>query len=126
MAVADFPALKPTARTWTPGVQPASTFTSLNGTEYRVLHGNTPIGTSLTLDFSNLLESDAKLITDHFVTAKGVFEVFSLPSSVYDGLAVYNNIQPAGTSWRYQGPPSVSYPAPGVVTVSVQLAAVLN
>jgi hypothetical protein len=126
MAVAAFPTLKPTNRVWTPGVEPSSTFRSLNGTEYRVLHGNTPLNTALQLDFANLLESDAKLITDHFATAKGVFEVFFLPSSVYDGLAVYNNIQPSGTSWRYVGPPSVSYPAPGVVTVSVQLTAVLN
>jgi hypothetical protein len=126
MAVADFPSLKPTARTWTPGTPPASTFTSLSGSEYRVLHGNTPLGTALTLDFGNLLEADAKLITDHYVTAKGVFEVFSLPATVYDGLAVYNNIQPSGTSWRYVAAPAVSYPAPGIVTVSVQLAAVVS
>lgn len=125
MAVADFPSLAPTARTWTPGAPPLSRFNALNGKEVRVLHGTVFINTSLGLSFENLTETDATLITDHYELARGFYELFSLPSEVYAGLSTYTNILPPTTNWRYAAAPAVTYPAPGIVSVSVELVAVL-
>jgi len=124
MAIADFPALTPSARSWTPGTQPMTAFTSLAGAEVRVLHGSTPIGTQLQLSFSNLQEATANLITAHYLLARGTFELFDLPSAVYGGMSGYSNIKPAGSLWRYSGAPSVEYVSPGVQNVSVSLTAV--
>lgn len=124
MAIANFPSLAPTTRAWTPGIPPSSRFSSLNGKEVRILHGTTPVNTTLVLQFENLTEANAKLITDHYELARGPFEIFSLPAQVYAGLSVYNNIQPALTNWRYSTTPSVTYPSPGIVSVSVELVAV--
>ena len=124
MAIADFPALTPSARSWTPGTQPMTAFTSLAGAEVRVLHGSTPIGITLQLTFSNLLEASADLITAHYLLARGTFELFDLPAAVYGGIANYSSIKPTGSLWRYSGPPSVDYVSPGVQNVSVELRAV--
>lgn len=124
MAIADFPSLTPSARSWTPGTQPMTAFTSLAGAEVRVLHGSTPIGTQLQLTFSNLLEATANQITDHYLLARGTFELFDLPAAVYGGMSTYSNIKPAGSLWRYASAPSVDFVAPGVQNVSVSLVAV--
>lgn len=124
MAIADFPSLTPSARAWTPGTQPMTAFTSLAGAEVRVLHGSTPIGTQLQLTFSNLLEATANQITDHYLLARGTFELFDLPAAVYAGMSSYSNIKPAGSLWRYASAPSVDFVAPGVQNVTVSLLAV--
>lgn len=124
MTVANFPAIAPTARSWTPGARPLSTYSSLSGYEVRVQHGNTSIGTSLSLSFANLTEAIGKQITDHYLTAQGSFETFALPAEVFAGMSNYDYITPSGTIWRYAGPPSVSYVAPGIQSVSVELMAV--
>lgn len=124
MAIADFPALTPSGRSWTPGTQPMTAFTSLAGAEVRVLHGSTPINVGLQLNFSNLQETTANLITAHYLLARGTFELFDLPAAVYGGMAGYSNIKPSGSLWRYAGAPSVDYVSPGVQNVSVDLVAV--
>lgn len=124
MAVAAFPALTPSTRSWTPGQQPFSTFNSMAGREVRVLHGSTAVGQLLALSFSNITEAKGKQITDHFALARGSFDVFDLPAAVFGGMASYGHIKPTGNLWRYSAAPAVSYVAPGVVTVSVSLVAV--
>ena len=124
MAVAAFPAIEPSVRSWTPGARPASSYSSLSGYEVRVQHGSLAIGSSLSLSFSNLTEAVGKQITDHYATAQGSFETFALPAEVFAGMSGYDYITPAGTTWRYAGPPSVSYVAPGIQSVSVELLAI--
>jgi hypothetical protein len=99
-------------------------FTSLAGAEVRVLHGSVPINVGLQLNFTNLQEITANLITAHYLLARGTFELFDLPAAVYGGLAGYSNIKPSGSLWRYSEPPSVDYVSPGVQNVSVSLLAV--
>jgi hypothetical protein len=124
MAITAFPSLAPTARAWTPGVQPVTNFTSMSGYEVRVMLGADPIGTSLSLTFENLKEASIKQITDHFTLAKGVYEVFSLPAAVFAGMSTYSQVTPSGQSWRYAAAPSISWVGPGVGSVSVELVAV--
>lgn len=124
MAVASFPALKPTARSWTPGAQPVTSFTSISGYEVRVALGPDPVGTSMELVFENAFEAEIKQVTDHFVLAKGIYEVFALPPETFAGMTTYGHVTPTGFSWRYSGPPSIQWLSPGLGTVTVSLVAV--
>ena len=124
MAITAFPALAPTARAWTPGLPPVSSFTSMSGYEVRVMLGAEPVGTTLELVFENLKEADIKQITDHFTLAKGVYEVFSLPASVFAGMTTYAQVTPSGQFWRYAAPPVIEWVGPGIGSLSVQLVAV--
>jgi hypothetical protein len=96
----------------------------LSGYEVRVLHGSVATGQQLSLAFSNLLDAEGQQITDHYAIARGGFEVFDLPAEVFAGMASYGHIKPAGSKWRYASPPSVTYEAPGIQSVSVNLMAV--
>lgn len=124
MPVQAFPSIQPTARTWTPGMQPMSTFASLAGYEVRVQHGSVAVGAQLSLSFQNLKEEIGKQITDHFALAQGTFETFQLPAEIYAGMSSYSYVTPNTTTWRYTAKPSVTYVAPGIQTVSVDLTAV--
>jgi hypothetical protein len=119
-----FPSLTPSARSWTPGQPVASAFVSSSGYEVRVLQGAASVGQQLSLVFSNLLEAKGKEITDHYEAMRGTFGLFDLPAEVYGGMASYGHIKPSASSWRYAGPPSVTYVARGIVSVSVELVAV--
>jgi hypothetical protein len=126
MAVAAFPSLKPSARTWTPGNYPVSTFNTLSGYESRVLLGSSAIGTSLSMTFSNLKESDLVQVTDHHLLAKGSYDSFSLPAAVFAGMSNYGKVTPSGFVWRYASAPVVDWVAPGIGNVSVDLLAIPN
>lgn len=124
MAVANFPAIVPTARSWTPGQRPMQAVTSMAGYEVRVLTGSASVGQRLSLQYNNLLEAVCDQITSHYALAQGTFELFDLPAAVFGGMAGYGHIKPANSKWRYGSPPSVTYVAPGIQSVSVDLIAV--
>jgi len=124
MTIANFPALTPSVRSWTPGMAPMTSFRSMAGYEVRVRHGSLAVGQQLVLGFDNLLEADAKSVTDHYATAFGELETFELPAAIYGGMASYAHIKPSQNQWRYQGPPQVSYVSPGIASVTVTLQAV--
>lgn len=124
MAVASFPSIAPSTRSWTLGQPPLSSFTALSGYEVRVLLGPNPIQTALQLQFSNIHEDTAKLITDHFVSARGSLDVFDLPAKVFAGSAHSADVTPAGQKWRYAAAPTIEWVSPGVASVDVSLVAV--
>lgn len=126
MSISAFPAVKPSSRAWTPGSFPITSFNTLSGNETRILLGAKPVGTSLSMTFSNLRENVIAQITDHFFAAKGSFETFGLPAEVFAGMSSYGGVTPSGFSWRYGGAPSVDWVAPGIGNVSVSLLAVPN
>lgn len=124
MAVSDFPSLAPSARSWTPGRRPVQAFSSQSGYEVRALFGNRPVGQQLSLSFANISDATGELITAHFEEALGVYEVFDLPAAVFAGMAGFAHVKPSGNQWRYAKAPDVTYVAPGVQSVSVELVAV--
>ncbi|MFZ9570536.1 MAG: hypothetical protein ACO28M_11915 [Vulcanococcus sp.] len=121
-----FPSLKPSARTWSLGAQPVSTFTTMSGHETRVLLGPEPIGTMLSLQFVNLKEAVVLQITGHYQGQRGSFDAFALPAEVFAGMTNYASVTPAGQVWRYAASPQIEWHSPGVATVSVELTAVIE
>jgi hypothetical protein len=124
MAVQSFPSIKPSSRVWTPGSKPQSIYTSQSGYEVRIQHGSLTVGSQLSLGFQNLLEVVGKQITDHYAIAQGSFETFALPVEIFAGMATYDYITATSTTWRYGRPPSVTYIAPGIQSINVELVAV--
>ena len=124
MAIAKFPSIKPSARTWTPGSPPVQAFTALSGYEARVLLGPNPIGASLQLGFQNLTEAVFLQITNHYLAADGTYQIFELPAETFAGMTSYSGVTPTGYKWRYAGPPSIEWTAPGIGNASVSLVAV--
>lgn len=122
--MANFPSLRPSVRTWTPAAPPMQTFTSQSGYEVRVRYGSVNVGSKLSLAFDNLLEADANSITAHYLGQQGSFTEFDLPSTLFAGMTDSSGITPSGSKWRYGAPPTVSYVAPGIASVSVELVSV--
>lgn len=117
-----FPALEPTARTWVGGQPGQGSFTAASGVETRMMYGAQAYGQSLTLNYSNITEADARLFDDHFLSTRGSFTAFPLPPQTYAGMAQPFNS--SNTTWRYGGPPEIESVQPNRHNVSVSLICV--
>lgn len=102
---------------------PQSQFATLSGYQVSTSHSDKLVGGKLNLVFSNLLEDTARQIISHYEAQLGTFDRFDLSSGVWAG-AAGNYFTPAGQKWRYSGPPTVQYVAPGIASVSVSLEAI--
>lgn len=145
-----FPAMKPTARSFTMGDYPSKTYTSLSGVIFKRAFGNKATNYRLDLTFKNIADTvqlrdgsgTVKDIVDHFRTVtNGTFKSFTLPLKVFAGLYSdaptednnedYNkreddNLNPTirrpdSISWRYAEPPKVQSVKSGMSTVTVKL-----
>ena len=121
--MSQFPAIKPSSRSFTPGMLPVQSFTSMSGKETRVIFGDTMHGHSVSLSFSNLQEAAVKQITDHWYSRQGTALSFTLPAAVWAGWAQYSSAITLGQTWRYTAQPRVEAASPGIMNVSVELLA---
>lgn len=119
-----FPSVKPSSRAWSPGARAQTIYQALDGVEVRFVHGTRVVGQRLTLVFENVTETEGKSITDHYASNGTTYGAFDLPAAVFAGMNSYNYTNEATNSWRYAGPPQVSYITPGYQTVSVELLGV--
>lgn len=127
-----FPSMKPSARSFTMGDVPSTTYTSLSGVVFRRAYGNKQTGHTLNLTFKNVGDTSelksgagtAKEIVEHYNDCNGTFESFKLPDKIFDGMgsSLEGLIQaPSDVKWRYAAAPSVQSVIGGVSTVSVRL-----
>ena len=119
-----FPSVKPSSRAWSPGARAQTIYNALDGVEVRFVHGTRVVGQRLTLVFENVTEDEGKSITDHYADNGTTYGVFDLPAAVFAGMNSYDYTNDPLNSWRYAGPPQVSYITPGYQTVSVELLGV--
>ena len=66
--MANFPPVKPTSRSFKPGVYPQKAYRSLNGAVVKRTYGNKPYGATLDLSFDNIPDASAVAIVDHYRT----------------------------------------------------------
>ena len=129
---AKFPSIKPSARSFTMGDVPSTTYTSLSGVVFRRAYGNKQTGHTLNLTFKNVGDTSelksgagtAKKIIENYNDCNGTFESFKLPDKIFDGMgsSLEELIQaPSDVKWRYAAAPSVQSVISGVSTVSVRL-----
>ena len=119
--MSQFPAIRPSSRSFTPGMVPVQSFASMSGKETRVILGDTMHGHSISLSFSNLQEAAAKQIIDHWYNRQGTALDFTLPADVWAGWADYGSATTTGQKWRYTGQPKIQAVSPGIMNISVEL-----
>lgn len=114
--MANFPAIAPQSRTYTPGVPPASPISALDGDEQVIRNANVVNGYFLRLGFTGLTEDQHFELTSHYLL-QGRFEPFDLDSITLLGSGL---TFPAGYQWIYAAPPDTTY-TPGIISVNVEL-----
>lgn len=106
-----FPAIKPTTRSFTLGQIPVKVYRSISGATAKRSFGNRAYGYQLQFEFNNVADSITKQLIDHYNITYGGFERFTLPDELFAGMSVElkGAIQsPGAIQWEYDGPPSVT------------------
>jgi hypothetical protein len=122
--MANFPALKPTARSFQPGQYPVKTYRAMSGAVVRRSFGNKPFGYTLELEFANIPEATVSTIIDHYNGQQGGTLGFAIASEILAGYSITlqnKTIYASGIEWLYADPPSVSSVIKGISTVTVKL-----
>ena len=133
-----FPELVPTARSMSPGDFAGKVFRSQSGVEARVQYGNKAFDKTLDLEYSNITETDAAAIHDHYLACNGTLYYFSLSTKARSGNETFHvndssgstsnrfSAAPFGLRYRYAEPPQFSSVKPGRMSVTVKLIGVLD
>ena len=134
--------IKPTSRTYTPGVYPQTEFESQNGAKVVMRYGNKQVNAKLTLNFNNITDEQAFKILENYREVNSVYDfvTFNQTSGLagidktghtsIDGslknLAGYVDAVPLGLRYRYDGPPTVTSVLPGISNVQCKFVACLD
>jgi len=129
----DFPAIKPTARTFDPGTYPVKTYKAQNGSETRILYGASRTGMKLSLTYANISDANAELFVTHYDDRQGSFKTFSASSAGKDIVDGWEGTEdstikknPDDTAkYRYESAPVVTQVSNGISTVTVNLIGVV-
>lgn len=124
--MANFPALIPNSRQLTLGNFPQATYGGPSGINVRFLFNETKGAQhSLILGYIALVETQANLITDHYVGQQGSLIAFDLPSLVWSG---YSAVPVAASNYQWQYAGAFSIEQSGVTgrfNIEVALLSVL-
>ena len=118
-----FPNIKPSSRTYTPGNFPQTEFRAQNGALTILRYGNKRVDSTLSLEFRNIPDSQAKLIIDNYINVNQDLDTVTFllgngGAGINDnGLLNYIKEQGTGLSWRYAGPPQITSTFKGRSTV---------
>jgi hypothetical protein len=122
--MANFPALKPSARSFQLGQYPIKTYRAMSGAVVRRSFGNKAFGYTLDLQFENVGEDTVNTIIDHYNGQQGGTLGFAIATAVFAGYTVtlQGKVRnPSGIEWLYAEPPNVSSVIAGISTVTVKL-----
>ena len=136
-----FPDIKPSARSFTPGNYPETTFESLDGTKTYLRFGNQAINATLSLSFSNINDSatgsiinayfDSKADPTNFINLSGEskgalagVKYSPVETSLFERIGKYNSADPL--KWRFSNPPTVTSTFDGLSNVSCSFVACLD
>jgi hypothetical protein len=122
--MANFPALKPSARSFQLGQYPIKTYRAMSGAVVRRSFGNKAFGYTLDLQFENVPEATVNTIIDHYNGQQGGTLGFAIATAVFVGYTVtlQGKVRnPSGIEWLYAEPPNVSSVIAGISTVTVKL-----
>jgi hypothetical protein len=122
--MADFPALKPTARSFQLGQYPVKSYRAMSGATVRRSFGNKPYGYTLDLEFANVPEATVNTICDHYNGQGGGTLGFTVPAEVFAGYSstLQGKVRtPAGIEWLYVEPPSIRSELRDRSSISVKL-----
>jgi len=127
--MANFPSIKPSSRSYSPGQFPVKTYRGLSGAVVKRVFGNRAYGHTIELQFNNISDANTKTILDHYYGQGGSYLRFALPNEMFSGIndTLKGVIQaPSNILWEYAEPPIVESVFNGRSNVSVRLIGELN
>ena len=134
--IIDFPNIKPTSRTYTPGKYPQAEFVAQNGAKTILRYGNKPVNAKLTLGFTNITDAQANQILEKYEEVNSVYDYIHFPSDSsiagVNNAALRSRFQERDTSgntllrYRFDGPPTVTSVRPGRSNVQCKFVACLD
>ena len=137
-----FPPIKPSSRTYSPGRYPQTEFVAQNGAKTILRYGDKQVDAKLTLNFTNISDSEAFAILENyrlvnsvhdyvtFNQASGLAGIGGDGHTMADGslgnLAAYVDAIPLGLRYRYESPPTVTSVKPNRSNVQCKFVACLD
>jgi hypothetical protein len=124
----NFPNIKPTARSYKPGKYPQTFFQSINGATSVVQFGAQEFNAELTLQFSNINDSDASQIIGTYETVNSRWDYVQFVSGALDctGSSMKIRMREGTLKWRFAEPPQVTYKFRNICDVSCSFIAYLD
>ena len=122
--------ITPSTRSYSPGEYPQVEFEAQNGVKTVIRYGKHRTGSSLSLGFDNILDSDAAAILKNYEDINSIWDEVSFTgTNVINGAD--STLQPyfvegSGLKWRYDGPPEVTSVYPGRSNVECKFVACLD
>ena len=131
MAARAFPNIKPSSRSYSPGVFPQRQFQAQNGAVTVMRYSNQRVNSSLRLGFSNITDAQAADILDHYrnVNSDWDYATFTTNNAVAGVVSgdMQDYIEEVGAlQWRYSEPPTVESTFVGRCNVSCSFTGFFN
>jgi hypothetical protein len=126
---AQFPGIKPSERSFRLGQFPTKVYRALSGATVKRAFGNRAYGYEMQLTFTNITDTAASQLIDHYNGTSGGFSRFTLPAETFAGMdaTLTSKIQsPTQIKWEYTSPPEVRSVYVGRNTVTISLAGELD
>ena len=137
-----FPPIKPSSRTYSPGRYPQTEFIAQNGAKTILRYGDKQVDAKLTLNFTNILDSEAFAILENYRLVNSVHDYVTfnqasglagiggdghtMPDGSLGNLAAYVDAIPLGLRYRYESPPTVTSVKPNRSNVQCKFVACLD
>ena len=137
-----FPPIKPSSRTYSPGRYPQTEFIAQNGAKTILRYGDKQVDAKLTLNFTNILDSEAFEILENYKQVNSVYDYVTFnsesglagigrtgnttPDGSLGNLATYVAAGGLGLRYRYDGPPTITSVRPDRSNVQCKFVACLD
>ena len=133
----NFPAIKPSSRSYTPGRYPQVEFVAQNGAKTVIRYGNKKVNAKLTLGFTNISDNDANRILTFYETINSVYDYINFSTQNKNALAgitssglrrkvSQQNNNGYKLRYRFDGPPTLTSVKPGISNVQCKFVACLD
>ena len=137
----NFPPIKPSSRTFSPGRYPQTEFVAQNGAKTVLRYGNKQVDAKLTLGFTNLTDEDVNLILNTYEEVNSDYDylefhggdvlagitLFSTTDSIlFDKVRASDGDGKLLLRYRFDGPPTVTSVKPNRSNVQCKFVACLD
>ena len=129
-----FPNIKPSSRSYTPGVYPQTEFESQNGAKVVMRYGNKQVNAKLNLGFTNITDTQANEILDLYEEVNSDYDyILFSGTNALAGIDNNNLLKKQAEAddsfklrYRFDGPPTVTSVRPGISNVQCKFVACLD
>ena len=133
----NFPAIKPSSRSYTPGRYPQVEFIAQNGAKTVLRYGNKKVDAKLTLGFTNISDVEANEILDFYENINSDYDYINFSFQKKDALAgvgikalrekiSQKNDNGYTLRYRFDGPPTLTSVKPGISNKQCKFVACLD